>query len=257
MASRNGLNPKIRGVKGVGFNRALPAPFGFGNGIVAKNSSVRVPGLERGWQYTSDCSFEFWTRCNAGNGSGLFFIWAYIQKTPNPVVSVNYNVNGPLGMGSTDGSYQTAGGLHNYDGSRQHIVYSANGDGKYRVYYNGTYQSTLPGQLNSFVPDVFNLFSSGTAANSPYDEVRFYDKPLSPEEVFLNYNGGIGANPSVTEHLLFWYQFEKFEVLDFSALQDGSDIRLGIRDMSNKNNHGLPINMDTNPASPTYSLQPF
>ena len=39
MASRNGLNPKIRGPKGVGFGRALPAPFSFGKGVVPPGTS--------------------------------------------------------------------------------------------------------------------------------------------------------------------------------------------------------------------------
>ena len=60
-----------------------------------------------------------------------------------------------------------------------------------------------------------------------------------------------------TENLMVWYKFEKFENLDFSSFQDNSDIRLGIRDLSGKNRHAFPVNMDINPASPTYVIKPF
>lgn len=170
-------------------------------------------------------------------------------------MGVQFNINGPLGAATTDSGFTTSGTLHNYDGSRQHIVYRGNGDGSFSIYYNGVFQGNLPGQLSQFAPTEFSLFYQ--SANYEYDEIRYYTKALRADEVALNYNAGIGANPCVTEYLLFWYQFESFENLDFSALQDGTDMRIGVRDMSNQNNHALPVGMDTNPASPTYSIKPF
>ncbi len=97
----------------------------------------------------------------------------------------------------------------------------------------------------------------GNCTTTKIDEMRFYNRKLSIDELVLNDNGGTGNNPSTTENLFAWYQVEKFETLDFSALQDNSDLRLGIRDMSGKNNHAQPFNLDTNVTSSTYVLKPF
>ena len=74
----------------------------------------------------------------------------------------------------------------------------------------------------------------------PIDEFRLYNRAISDVEIVTNYNNGVGYNASITEDLLFWYKFEKYENLDFSVLQDGSDLITGIRDISGKNNHALP-----------------
>ncbi len=80
----------------------------------------------------------------------------------------------------------------------------------------------------------------------------------SDSEIVTNYNSGIGNNPSRTEGLFLWFKFDQLETLDFSLAQDGSNMQLGIRDISGHDNHGL-INgtMDTNPVSPTFVLQPI
>ncbi|MFI5159582.1 MAG: hypothetical protein ACHQF4_11995 [Sphingobacteriales bacterium] len=62
MASRNGLNPKIRGSKGVGFGRELPSAFGFGNGIRPNPNRyeyITIPGLI-GQALPHQMTFELW-----------------------------------------------------------------------------------------------------------------------------------------------------------------------------------------------------
>lgn len=129
--------------------------------------------------------------------------------------------------------------------------------GNVSYYYNGIYFGTEPGQSTPYTPTDFYIDYSVADTKTPMDEFRFYDATLSEAQILSNYNSGIGANPCVTEFLKVWFQFEQFEMLDFSALQDGSDVQLGIKDMSNHHNHGMPINLDTNLMSPTYVLKPF
>ena len=261
MASRNGLNPKIKAPKGIAYGRALPAAFGFGNGINPAGGNMRIPALERGTTTISPSfTYEFWTKCNAGPADSLFFYWATITKSSSPTYALRFTVNsGPLGLSSTDGGFSNSATHIDFDGSRQHIVYAgrADGSGIVDVYYNGVTTGTCNGLINSFTPDAFTLFASGYGANSLIDEVRYYTYPLSYNQIVTNYNNGLGNNPSITETLLLWYQFQSFETLDFSSAQDGSDIRIGMRDMSNNSNHGFPVGIDTNPASSTYSLQLF
>jgi hypothetical protein len=84
-----------------------------------------------------------------------------------------------------------------------------------------------------------------------------YSEALTDTDIVTNYNGGLGNNPVKTETLFVWYIFEKFEMVDFSKLQDGSDLRIGMRDQSGKNNHAQPINLDTNINSSTYVIKSF
>ncbi len=77
-------------------------------------------------------------------------------------------------------------------------------------------------------------------------------------EAAINFNSGTGNNPSETEHLVCWFQFEEFETLDFSSEQNDSNMQLGIRDMSGNNNHLLPVGgIITDANAPGYVLQRF
>jgi len=108
--------------------------------------------------------------------------------------------------------------------------------------------------------ELFNLFALTTQniyATGLTDEFRIYSEVLSDLDVSQGWNNGVGLNPIRTDKLIVWYQFEKFEMLDFSQLQDRSNVQLGIQDMSSNNNHALPINMNTNPDSPTYVIESF
>jgi hypothetical protein len=98
---------------------------------------------------------------------------------------------------------------------------------------------------------------AGGNGNAAMDEFRIYKKLITSEQFNMDYNAGVCNNPFETESLLVWYKFEAFELLDFSDLQDGSDIRIGIRDHSGNNYHAQPFSMDTNPASPNYVLKAF
>ncbi|HVW15727.1 MAG TPA: hypothetical protein VHB54_17975 [Mucilaginibacter sp.] len=264
MASRNGLNPKIRGPKGVGYGRALPAAFGFGNGIVTNaNGYLSIPAFI-GANVTTPISFELWTKI-----SSIFnYSWCGIKFNYSSY-NMHFNIDARGGAATHDsGSAITfPTGIYNHivsffdptitDTSKPNIGTIVNA-------YPGGYDT--PGYCPSialfptYPVSVMNVCGdvSGTELNPyPMDEFRIYNKVLSLEEISSNYNNGLGSNPSITENLLAWYKFQEFETLDFSRLQDGSDMRLGIRDYSGKNNHAQAISLDTNPTSGTYSLQPF
>jgi hypothetical protein len=275
MASRNGLSPKIRGPKGVGFGRALPAPFGFGNGVIldGSNDYFDIPLLVGG-SLPAAGTFEFWTEL--AFGGELAAALSFEFTTTDPTTGTNQIEFIFDGQGGGNIRYYRAdtgvgtialgiptGKVHlvlTYDMPNNVMIFYINGGAA----VGGQTANRTPTGLN--VLDPTGLFLShvkigvfdigGVFANTPMDEIRVYNTILRPDEVALNYNAGIGANPCVTEYLTQWYQFELFEVLDFSAAQDGSDMRLGIRDMSGKFNHAQPHNMITTPGT-GYVLQPF
>lgn len=125
------------------------------------------------------------------------------------------------------------------------------------IFDNRSVYATLSGALI----ENFEFFTTSGytigPANTGLDEFRLYNKIISHDQFLSNYNNGIGNNPFETEDLMVWYKFEQFENLDFSVLQDGSDIRLGLKDFSGKANHAQPFNMITDSTSDSYVLKPF
>lgn len=289
MASRNGLNPKIRGPKGVGYGRALPAPFDFGNGITPNQliSGSFIPGGYLNVPKLIDLAIpnlwtiEFWTKPSAPPDR----IEGFIQ----------YNDNHPTGSGEGDGAESRmqinppddgpffqlimqsdviSAGINlptpTYN-QRNHYVVTIDTTQSSEIGVHGVINGNVAGRSTGAVVltsapytatfALFNLFALTTQSlftTLPFDEFRMYNKLLTDQEITTNYNGGVGNNPSITENLFIWYNFERFETLDFSALQDGSNIQTGIRDMSGKNNHGLASGgLITDPSDPAYCIQPF
>lgn len=265
MASRNGLNPKIRGPKGVGFGRALPAPFSFGNGVCPDgvDDYFLIPGLV-GKTWPIEGSIEFWAtvigsrgqreiEIRFNDGSNLR-VTAYAASYP--VVQSAARMPGPSAIPN---------GIYNTD-TKYHYCFMWDSSSLY-AWGDTLLPNTVNGGAVTSITSPMNLPITGAAicgqvdgtlcSNTKLDEVRFYNRKLSIGELVANDNNGVGNNPGTTENLFAWYNFEKFETLDFSALQDGSDLRTGIKDISGQNNHLQPFNMDTNSASGTYVLQSF
>lgn len=268
MASRNGLNAKIRGLKGVGFARSLPSAFGFDNGIQPDGSNdymIVQPIL--GKSVPTALTMEWWTYNDTSYQGYIFSIYDSVNN-----LSVNGNIDGP----GRHHRFDTSAGVGISvpwdsvdDNKRTHMLLAVDTTkDRFDIYSDGllVYQGVAgsPGDINRAIPKLFSKCEffryapfGSIYSNLLMDEFRLYSTALRDDQVITNYNNRMGNNPCETEHLLIWHKFEKFETLDFSPLQDGSDMRLGIRDMSGKNNHSQPFNMDTNPASPTYVIKPF
>lgn len=264
MASRNGLNPKIRGPKGVAYGRALPAPFSFGNGICPPGTSganlLITPLIGKTWPIEG--TIEMWQNV--------------VDSRPQREVEVSFNDGTKLRVtayfqaisaleatGRAEASAIAPNGTYN-NGTKYHVAYMWDATNTY-AWGNSLIPNTIAGPnaisqpLNVVVTGaaLCGEIGGGNCSTTKMDEVRFYNRKLSLSELVFNDNGGVGNNPSTTENLFAWYQFEKFEMLDFSALQDNSDLRLGIKDMSGNFNHAQVEGMVTDPASGSYVLKPF
>ena len=282
MASRNGLNLQIKGPKGVGYNRALPPAFGFGNGISLTGASginagayLKVPTLI-GQNIPNQWTIEFWVLPSSENFSAFegWIEW-YDNYPPSEGVTALARLQGqPQGNSSyqilcNTGAVQfgTSSSSNLIPNIRNHIVITMDFQNKALGFtMNGntamksTAGMTIPNYPYTAIFELFNIFGLveyNLYASQKVDEFRMYKEILSDDDIITNFNYGIGNNPIRTDNLFVWYQFEKFEMLDFSPLQNGSNVQLGIRDMSNKNNHGLPTNMNTDLGAADYILQPF
>jgi hypothetical protein len=276
MASRNGLNPKIKGPKGVGYGRALPSAFGFGNGIRPNPNRyeyITIPGLV-GQTLPHQMTFELWIN--------------HDEEFTNNEGWLQYNDNYPTGSGEGNGAEirsqvynnqffllgQTAGQYLNQLSfppivlnQRNHLVVTIDlVNGIAKAHLNGNIETPVTsncGYITTPYDGVFQLFNlfalttQGVFASGLTDEFRIYSEVISDADITLGWNNGIGNNPAKTENLITWYKFEEFEELDFSAQQNGNNIQIGIRDYSQRNHHGLPIGMITDPALSGYPITVF
>jgi hypothetical protein len=281
MASRNGLNPQIKGPKGVGYGRALPSAFGFGNGISLTGASginadayLKVPTLI-GQSIPTQWTIEFWVLPSSEFFSAFegWIEW-YDNHPPSDGSTALARLQGQPGgnsyqiLGNTSAvQFGTTCPSNLIPNVKNHIVitmdfqnkilqFIMNGDTALKS-ITGIQVFNYPYTATFELFNIFGLVEYNLYASQKVDEFRMYKEILSDGDIVTNFNNGTGNNPLRTDNLFVWYQFEKFEMLDFSSLQDGSDIQFGIRDMSGKNNHGLPINMNTNLETANYILQPF
>lgn len=257
-----GSTPTVRGFKGVGFNRALPAPFNFdlcwkGDGT---NDHFTIP-YQVGKQIGSVFTIEFWMKYENTNP---FSVFSLRNDAGNDKITIHFNNNNLYVGWQSVGQSGTAHGMTL--GNTYHWVFNFNiSTNKVDVYRNGIFLIQFSTSLAIWNISVFYVgagFGIGSILldaymNNKLDEFRIYNKALAQYQITAHYNTGIGANTSETEFLKYWYQFEKFETLDFSLAQDGSDMRTGIKDVSGNANHLLQVNQDTNPASGTYVLKTF
>ena len=73
--------------------------------------------------------------------------------------------------------------------------------------------------------------------------LRVFNRPLTTEESIYIYANGLGAIPMTRQGLVLEIEFNRAEILDFSSLQDGSDMRVGCRDISGLIQHAEFINL--------------
>lgn len=258
----DGLSPSLRAQLGKSFGRSLPAPFAFENGIYPDgvNDYLTIPRLAGVPIYSIlPLTIELWGK-GVDTGQRCYLYINFIEG--GAIFYYSYNgtsLNLANSPASTPSFTPRAFNSFNHATIGKWTVVSTIDVTVMTAYKNGLSGLSVSGTSipNLTISSVMIFSNVFTYSSIPFDELRLYNRNFSDEESRLNYNNGIGENPSKTEGLIAWYKFQEFETLDFSMVQDGSDMRLGIRDFSGQNNHALPFNMDTNPASGGYVLKPF
>jgi len=96
------------------------------------------------------------------------------------------------------------------------------------------------------------IISGTTQPESPYalknklhaiGRYIVYSRILTSAEISYYYNNKLGSEPQSTAGLEIDLHNDFAEILDFSALQNGSDMRVGCRDYSGFNRHGEIMNL--------------
>ena len=124
MASRNGLNPKIRGPKGVGYGRALPAPFGFGKGYVpsaTNNASYFLLPTLIGKTWPLEGTIEMWQNIQANKGQREMKI-DFDDSTSLYITAYGTPVSTIAAPGRVTTAGQPPGGTYNFNNT-YHVAY--------------------------------------------------------------------------------------------------------------------------------------
>jgi len=80
-------------------------------------------------------------------------------------------------------------------------------------------------------------------SDQKFNGFRFYSRNISEGESLYAYAHGLGSDPQLSVGLEINMYCNFAEILDFSAAQDGSDLRVGCRDYSGNNHHGEIMNL--------------
>jgi hypothetical protein len=77
------------------------------------------------------------------------------------------------------------------------------------------------------------------SSDNIHAELLLFERRLTQAEMAHIYNNGQGNEPISIDKLLIFLKLDKAEILDFSATQDGSDLRVGVRNSGTMvNGHG-------------------
>lgn len=273
--STEGLNPTLRAALGVGWNRALPGAFQFVNGATFDGVNDFVQLNFTAGTFPTKLTLEFWAykgnstnmdyfmvRSSTAGGSNSFYLRSGGANTNDSLIGFKNNVEGESLVMANVKTMPSGTG----DG-RRHIVVTVEYDGAstlvVKTYVNG---GTLSGvglqatgaSITTFVPqaniDQFRFGSFGGGAAFSGDELRIYNGYiLTPAEINAHYNAGKGGQPTRTENLYTWLQFEVAELGDTlfgvglapAWWGTGSTV-YGIRDMSNNARHWRSQNTTQN-----------
>lgn len=85
-----------------------------------------------------------------------------------------------------------------------------------------------------------DLYNNSVSLNC---ELLIYDRVISDAEIKFNVSNMNGSSPLSLNGVHVYLKMSKAEILDFSTLQDGSDMRVGCRDYSGFNRHGQIMNL--------------
>lgn len=74
-------------------------------------------------------------------------------------------------------------------------------------------------------------------------QFAIFNRELTSSEYLYYYNNGLFNDLQSLVGVMILYKNDKAEILDFSVAQDGSDLRVGVRDYSGFNRHGELMNL--------------
>jgi hypothetical protein len=156
--------------------------------------------------------------------NGLNMSKAELDNTA--VVDQLTNLGSPTALPNTNGRKFIAIRLSNE--VTNNFTFQTNSTVKYQTSYNFT---------GNLVKLHIGFVTQGAAFSQGQNITVIFDRVVSDAEVTYFCNNLSGSDVQSFVGLKALYTMQAAEILDFSVAQDGSDMRVGVRDQSGNNNH--------------------
>jgi hypothetical protein len=232
--------------------RVLKQNFQFGKGFLSNvvNAYISVPNVASMISPTLPFTILAWAK-PANAHIGIFTLRNALNNVP---IDIHFDATNaietyratPIGAGTQIG----AGGSTQFNfypeiNQRSFVGIDYNGVDSFSRFGNALFESWPYTMESSPFNGLFlglgqragNIYSNGI------DEVVVYNRLITTQERLYIYNNRSGNEPATLTGCVGWYHLDKAEILDFSALQNGTDLRAGMRDYSGNNNHGEFVNV--------------
>ena len=192
-------------------------------------------------------SYNYLTFCNIVQTQGITRSWITIHsganyyshnQSTNGFCSVSYNAISNHGQDLGGITFSGVGGFFC-------SLFSIPNDTSFLKMNNLTNTYTGPRAVNRSIDKItIGLFilAASNAVNK-YNRVLVFNRDLSTSEFLYFYNNKNGNDPQSSVGIVLDLHNNFAEILDFSPLQNGSDMRIGCRDYSGFNRHGEIINI--------------
>lgn len=233
--------------------------YSFGNAFANRmglNNYIEIGNLN----LPTHCNVLQWISNPHTSGAGLIYPFFNLQAgTDNFYLSLVTLSSGLIGYHKNSDPAAGLTPIVNYNGAsviQKNMCYStiARTDGTSTLMAhtsllkNQTYTvSNLVNYTKLFIGAGRN--SSGNTPNrfgiatTKYNRFSIFNRELSPYE-YLFYVSNLNGNEFLTKiGIEIDLKCDVAEILDFSTLQDGSNMRVGVRDYSGNNHHGQIMNL--------------
>lgn len=223
--------------------KILKANYNFGKAF-KPSSSIYIQTLP--YNFTAQPSVEAWVNQIGSPGHVGYFRMVYSTGQVYGFGAFNLEpragmIGGPIALRNDNASTQFV-----------HLVLRSNSTVLKR--WMGNNKQSVSGIGADTMPGLVNVMQIGRGINStsndnlstvrPIALVRIYDRTLADAEIAFQYNLGLGNDSLYTTSLTHEFKMQKAEILDFSAAQDGSDMRVGVKNYgSTVNGHGEIIGL--------------
>ena len=223
--------------------KILKSNYNFGKAF-KPSSSIYIQTLP--YNFTAQPSVELWVNQIGSPGNVGYFRMVYSTGEVYGLGAFNLEPRG--------GRIGDIPELRNGNAATQfvHLVLRSDSTVLKRLMANnlqsvsGTGADTMPGLVNvmQIGRGISSLSNDNRSTERPIALVRIYDRTLTDAEIAYQYNLGLGNEALYTTSLTHEFKMQKAEILDFSAAQDGSDMRVGVRNFGSVvNGHGEIIGL--------------
>lgn len=221
------------------FGLAFQNRMGLNNYIKIDNLNILILNMSYYYSYNG-----------TGGNSNLFSfessINSYSTYIYNSDATISFTKNGRL----SNNINLITSSSNNIINGKNNLCFSLS-ETNFTTLKNSTLRTSTPNisyiTESSIIKLLIGAYSVSKIINSysidKINRVVVYSRYVNSSEMLYYYNNALGNDPQSMLNIEIDIHLDKAEILDFSLLQDGSDMRVGCRDYSGFNRHGEIMNL--------------